>query len=189
MITYLISQIEDPDAADYVSEIFKQYRLLLFHTAQEFISDQFVKEDIVQDSLIKIIENLDTIRKLNCYTLPAYLVTIVRNTAINYLRHSKIVNDHILWVDSDELSSFSPNNERSMDDYITLLQNSIYITKIWPRLSKADQHVLFAYYYVELSSAEIAESLGCTENAVRMRLSRARKRVKAELIKEGVVYE
>ena len=41
--------------------------------------------------------------------------------------------------------------------------------------------VVTLYYYQEWSAREIAKALGCSENAVRMRMSRARGMLKAKL--------
>jgi RNA polymerase sigma factor (sigma-70 family) len=54
------------------------------------------------------------------------------------------------------------------------------------RLPAADQEVLRLAAWEDLSHAQIAVALGCTENAAALRLHRARKRLRAELMKEGV---
>ena len=60
---------------------------------------------------------------------------------------------------------------------------------MWSKLSELDQYVLGAYYFVGLKTDEIAEALGCSQDAVRMKLSRARKRAREILIKDGLAYE
>jgi RNA polymerase sigma factor (sigma-70 family) len=53
------------------------------------------------------------------------------------------------------------------------------------RLAEADREVLCLKVWEGLSHAEIAASLGCTENAAAIRLHRARQRLRDELLKEG----
>jgi RNA polymerase sigma-70 factor (ECF subfamily) len=53
------------------------------------------------------------------------------------------------------------------------------------RLSTADQEVLRLAAWEGLSHAEIGISLGCSENAAALRLHRARRRLRTELMKEG----
>ena len=81
MITLLIAQVDDPSDREFLTWLFHEFHRLMFHTAQEYVSDQFEKEEIVQDSFVRIIEHIHTIRNLECYALPFYLVIIVRHTA------------------------------------------------------------------------------------------------------------
>lgn len=53
------------------------------------------------------------------------------------------------------------------------------------RLPDADQEVLRLAAWEGLSHAEIAVSLGCSENGAALRLHRARQRLREELLKEG----
>lgn len=53
------------------------------------------------------------------------------------------------------------------------------------RLSATDQEVLRLAAWEDLSHAEIGVSLGCSENAAALRLHRARRRLREELLKEG----
>jgi RNA polymerase sigma-70 factor, ECF subfamily len=53
------------------------------------------------------------------------------------------------------------------------------------RLSAADQEVLRLAAWEDLSHAEIGITLGCSENAAGLRLHRARRRLREELLKEG----
>jgi RNA polymerase sigma factor (sigma-70 family) len=55
------------------------------------------------------------------------------------------------------------------------------------RLSEADQEVLRLAAWEDLSHAQIATALGCSENAAALRLHRARRRLRQELLKEGGV--
>jgi RNA polymerase sigma factor (sigma-70 family) len=52
------------------------------------------------------------------------------------------------------------------------------------RLSEVDQEVLRLAAWEGLSHAEIGISLGCSENAAALRLHRARRRLREELLKE-----
>jgi RNA polymerase sigma-70 factor (ECF subfamily) len=54
------------------------------------------------------------------------------------------------------------------------------------RLSPGDQEVLRLAAWEDLSHAQIAIALRCSENAAALRLHRARRRLRAELLKEDV---
>lgn len=53
------------------------------------------------------------------------------------------------------------------------------------RLAQGDQEVLRLAAWEGLSHAEIGVALGCSDNAAALRLHRARRRLREELVKEG----
>ena len=189
MISLLIAQVDDPNDREYLTWLFHEFHRLMFHTAQEFVSDQCEKEEIVQDSFVKIIEHIKTIRNLERYALPFYLVIIVRHTAINHLRHTKTRNQHLYFVEDHDLFLKRSEEDISLDEYAELLERREAVNRLWPKLSEMDQYLLGAYYFVGLKTDEIAKALGCSHDAVRMKLSRARKRAREILIKDGLIYE
>ena len=103
MISLMIAQVDDPSDREFLNKLFHEFQRLMFYTAQEFVSDQYEKEEIVQDSFVKLIEHIQTIRNLERYVLPFYLVIIVRHTAINHLRRMKTRNQYIYFVDDHDL--------------------------------------------------------------------------------------
>jgi RNA polymerase sigma-70 factor, ECF subfamily len=75
-----------------------------------------------------------------------------------------------------------------------LLRQSIHQEEIEPvdtviaatrRLPTSDQEVLRLAAWENLSHAQIGTVLGCSENAAALRLHRARRRLREELLKEG----
>ena len=189
MISLLLAQVDDPTDREYLTGLFHEFHRLMFHTAQEYVSDQFEKEEIVQDSFVKIIEHVHTIRNLERYALPFYLVIIVKHTAINHLRRTKTRNQHVFFVEDHDMFQNHSDDVVSLDEYADFLEHREAVDRLWPKLSELDQYVLGAYYFVGLKTDEIARALGCSQDAVRMKLSRARKRARDILIKDGLIYE
>jgi RNA polymerase sigma factor (sigma-70 family) len=72
-------------------------------------------------------------------------------------------------------SSIDPASPAEVDAVIAATQ----------RLPEADQEVLRLAAWEGLSHAQIAVSLGCSENAAALRLHRARRRLRGELLTEG----
>lgn len=56
-------------------------------------------------------------------------------------------------------------------------------------LAPKDREILVRHYYYYEGVKQIAEDLGMKESAVKMRMSRARKRLQQELIDRGYAYE
>ncbi|NMP23470.1 sigma-70 family RNA polymerase sigma factor [Sulfobacillus harzensis] len=58
-------------------------------------------------------------------------------------------------------------------------EDRIDVARALVQLSDADREVLVFFYFLDLSTREVAQVLGITATAARIRLSRARKRFKA----------
>ena len=59
----------------------------------------------------------------------------------------------------------------------------------YTELTAKDREILVRYYYCYETVRQIAETLCLSESAVKMRMSRARKRLQQELIARGYAYE
>ena len=70
----------------FIQEIYQEFCRLMFFTAQKYLSDPLQQEEVVQESLSKLIEKVDTLRTLQPAVLASYIVATVRNTAISLLR-------------------------------------------------------------------------------------------------------
>ena len=73
------------DDSTYVQMFYKAYHKLLYREARKYLNSTEDIDDIVQDSVVKLIENLDTIRSLSPNRQVSYAVTVTRNLAINLL--------------------------------------------------------------------------------------------------------
>ena len=60
------------------------------------------------------------------------------------------------------------------------------VVAAFARLPQGERAALEQYFLMERSYAEIGESLGLTEAAVRMRVSRGREKLQALIRKEGL---
>lgn len=56
-------------------------------------------------------------------------------------------------------------------------------------LSAKDREILVRYYYYYESVKQVAAEMQMSESAVKMRMSRARKKMQQELIDKGYAYE
>ena len=174
MLSLVLSAIEDPDARDFFTGVFQKYHRLMFYEAAKYIPEPSVREDVVQNALVKAIEHINTMMKLEAVKIPAYLVVITRNESISYLRREKVMIRHAAEAQAEE---------RFEEDLFFHLDRKLTLEHVWPRLSEAEQTLLSGRYLIGYSDEELAELLGCKASSVRMMLTRARRRA-AEILKE-----
>lgn len=80
---------------EFISDLYDKYKKLMYATAQKYISDFSTAEDIVQDSLVKLMKKSENLQTLDGCILAGYVVSTVRNTAINHLIKQGIIKKHL----------------------------------------------------------------------------------------------
>ena len=175
MIAFICTMVEDIDDQSFMIDLYHSYKKLMVLTARKYVADGVACEDIVQDSIVKLIQHISVIRTKERCVLASYIVSTVRNCSIDYLRKQGRVEKYFTGVEVDD--GFIDGSEiLSLDDYLAIKERQAKLFDIWPKLSEADQTALRAKYILEYTDAEIANLLGCKESSVRTKLSRARKR-------------
>ena len=85
MIMYM-SLIDNEDDKIKFEDIYGKYKKMMFWIANQILNDERDIEEVVQDSFIKIIRNLDKIEKINSKKTKSFISIIVKNTAIDVYR-------------------------------------------------------------------------------------------------------
>lgn len=164
----------------FLEELYERHRRLMYATALKFVSDKRAAEDIVHDAVVKLLEKEDTLRTLSCCTLTSYVVYTVRNTAVSHLRRQDVRKKHRVETESDwEAEDAAPGPE----ELAILAERRETLRRAWSRLDDGSRDLLAGKYILEKSDDEIAEELGCASGSVRMKLTRARRRL-LETMKE-----
>lgn len=168
---------------DFITELYQVYRRLMYYTARKYSSDPHQCDDIVQDSMTNLIRNVDTLKKLTNRSLANYIMVTVRNTAINSLKRQKTENNRLLSLEiMNECAA--PNLEETLDDILIRKEQIKHFQTIWALLDEATKQILEGKYFLGYNDSQLAVLLGCRPSSVRMKLTRARRKV-LELAKRG----
>lgn len=165
------------DAHSFYTWLYQKYRPLMFYQANHFASDKYSAEDIVHDALEKLLAKYDSLCKMDCNRLAAYIVLTIRSVAVSRWRSDK--SRHRLMEKLQVEDSELPSAEDSLMHSI----NSEIIRQAWELLSYEDQTLLGQKYLLDMSNAELAKIYQCTEGTVRSKLSRSKQRLKQALKK------
>lgn len=152
----------------YFQELYRQYRRFLYYCAGQLTEDRELQEDLVQDTLVRLLRCIPTLRQLNAARMAAYLHTAVKNVYIDHCRR----NAQTLPLEPQTLEALGARTDPK--DYTAKWDAQILRT----RLSQREWFLLEARYITGASDEEIAATLGCTPDSVRVLLSRARRRAK-----------
>lgn len=167
MLIFFLSMIETEEDKNKFTLLYKKYRKLMFYIANRILRDEYLAEDAVEQTFVKIIENLDNISEVDCHKTKSYIVIMVRNCAINLYRQRK---NHPS-VSLDEDIELVDDWRFEFDEMDLLMQAIIHLPIIY-------RDILTLKYVQEFSNEEIAKMLDISESTVRKRLQRAKEKIR-----------
>lgn len=171
--------LKDEKDRDKVAEIYKGYSKTMLYAANYILKEIHLAEDAVSEAFIKIIDNLEKIDQVDSYRTRAFIMIIVRNTAIDMFRKQK-KNQTV----SLNECNYDLGYEESAFDQFSVREACEKIGKGIAKLSKNYSDILYLKIEMDCSYEEMGKILGISRENAKMRLYRARKALKEELRKE-----
>lgn len=170
MLLYL-QMIDSAEDRSKFEQIYHQYRNLMYYEAYQVLKNEQDTEDAVQSSLVKISKNIHKIGEANSPKTTGYIVTIVRNSAIDL--HRKKNRRSALRL-SEELGAVEYKSDEGLGK--CLLQ-----------LPERYRKVLLLKHYHGYRNKEIAQLLDMTPANVARVAQRAKTRLRELCEKENVI--
>lgn len=167
---------DNPEDAAFMVWLYNEFKPLMFSTAKKYVSNMEDCEDIVQDSLERLMKKISLLRQKQRCVLACYVVYTVRNTSINHLR--KQASEQKLFTNMSDRFEEPVSPEPSLDDWLMLVEIKEGLYQIWDQLTWEEQLLLAGKYILEYSDAEIAVQLGCAPASIRMKLTRVRRKAR-----------
>ncbi len=163
----------------HFAELVGRYQEYVFTLTLRFIKNRQDAEEVAQDIFIKAYRSLSDFKGLSKFS--TWLYTIVHNTCITFLRKK----EHVMYSLEDENVFVTVNNQASGFDANQLEQKSkVYMTaKAIDLLNPDDAEIITLFYKAEQSIEEISKILGIETNAAKVRLHRARIKLKEKMEK------
>ena len=121
MLGFYLSLIDEPDDKEKFAEIFRSYGNMMFSKAMSVLHNTALAEEAVQESFLKIAKNISKISEPNCSKTAAFIVIIVRNTALDMLKNEHINDTEPLDEAIPDISSDVLSRIISSDGYSALL--------------------------------------------------------------------
>ena len=171
------------DEDKLISELFAEYKQMMFKVAFGILHNEADAEDAVQNSFLWIINNLDKISQIPCYERGNYFATIIEHRSIDIYR--KRVNHPT--ENLDEL--FDLGSDESIEEKALSNVTVEEIKSAMNELSDGDYEMLYLYLFKQMRPKEISEAMGISENNIRTYIQRARKRFVKILHKRGIDYD
>ncbi len=156
--------------------LFLKYQRRFIHFAVSYVCDMAVAEDIVMESFLYYWENRASIAQEA--NLPAYILTVIKNKSLNYLRsqaiharaedhirlhHDRVLQANLISIEAcDPQELFSSEAERIVKKALSTL----------PELTK---EIFIKSRFENQNYKEIASQLNVSERVVESHISKALK--------------
>lgn len=182
MIPIIILTLENPDDREFMSDFYLASEKWMYHEARRWFPQQQDAEDIVYESVVRLIDKVDVLQNMDRQNQIQYAVVTVRNISYNVLRRKGLEKT----VSFDELEyTVVPESETHTEDTILQEQRHAYLASLWEKIGTEARLLLEQKYILKWSDAEIAEDLHVRPQSIRMRLTRIKRTVAKSLYNEG----
>lgn len=161
--------------------IYFAYSKYLYSIGINILKDEQYAADALQQCFIKIFENIGKIGEVNSSQTKSFISIIMRNESINLLRKRKTIFhvteslDEALYIIIDEAAD--------TEEILLRAELQDEVKSYLGKLNKEESNLIILKYVQEYSNEEIAEILGVSQEVVRQRLTRVRRKLAALIIK------
>ena len=172
----LIDQALAGDQSAY-ADLVKRHQRFVFTLALRFAKTREDAEEIAQDCFIKAYRSLESFQRQSKFS--TWLYSIVYTTAMTALRKKRVetasIDDENTFIQVEsQNSSFDVNNAENRS-------RSFYVNQAISQLLPDDAMIITLFYNGEQSLEEIGQTMGIDPNTVKVKLFRARQRLKEKL--------
>ena len=147
--------------------LFDRYHIRIFNFFNKMCRNKMVSEDLTQDVFIKVMKYRTSYKNGN---FAAWIYTIARN--IFSTHYQKIKKERSNLIDDDKLEANSTLVSESNQDELDHLQKALL------KLSNSDRELIVMHRFQEIKYEQIAQIVGSTENAIKVKVHRALKKLK-----------
>ncbi|HDR52268.1 MAG TPA: sigma-70 family RNA polymerase sigma factor [Mariniphaga anaerophila] len=147
----------------------------LLNYAVHFMKDEETAQDVVQDVFLKLWQKKDELDQIE--NIEAFAMRMTRNRCLDVLRANKVVP-----IDA-ETDRKMKQETIDVHSQIELTEAATQVKTLINQLPDVQRQIMHLRDIEQLEYEEIAEMTGLQLNAIRVNLSRARKKVRDQFLK------
>jgi len=147
----------------------------LLRFANQILQDEEEARDVLQDTFLKLWQKREELTKVE--NLNAFAFRMIRNRCLDVIRTRRTVSMELVKKAS------LPEEESFETDHLEYADSASMVKKIISELPDLQRTIIQMRDIEQLEYEEIAEVTQVNVNAIRVNLSRARKKVRDEILK------
>ena len=138
-------------------------------------SDLYLSQEIVSESFLRLLDVWENIKNRK-----SWLYKVSRNLALDKIRSSR----RIVFED---ISLSEIPEESTPADILETNETALEIAEMLKSLSSDDREILTLKFYCDVKNAEIAKLYNTTETHVAVKILRAKKKLRKEILKRRAI--
>lgn len=167
------------DDCQFFEDFYKQYKPWMMFRVGKYVESKDC-EEVVQNCLVKLMEHVDTLRKMDEAHRMAYIAVALDHHALNHIRkESRLIKTNA--AESADLHFIEDE-----EDVIEIVERKLDLQAVienMQNLKESDQQLLKLRYAFELSDKQISEITGIKQTNVRMTVKRSVLKLQKEIKK------
>jgi RNA polymerase sigma-70 factor (ECF subfamily) len=169
-------------------EIYDQYYSRVRKFILALVKDEWVADDVIQETFLKVQQNIESLRDPS--RLSSWIFRIAHNLCQDHFRRLKKSRkeERIDQEETEDLNEALIQKELGIQKELERRQMGECVQNQVNLLPESLRTVLVLFDIMEFSHQESADILGITVKNVKVRLHRARKRLKA-ILKDKCAFE
>lgn len=172
----IINRVLAGDQQAY-AQLVTRYKSFVFTLAFRFTKNREDAEEVAQDIFIKAYRALADFRGASKFS--TWLYTIVNTTCITFLRKKRL---EVHSLDNDKIFEIADSQDSGLRANLVEQKSRVsMVNKAIDLLSADDSTIITLFYKAEQTLEEISLALGIDPNTAKVRLHRARTRLKEKM--------
>ena len=164
----------------FFQEFYEENKGFLFYIARQYAPQDC--EDLVQESLLRLLRSTDRLRLLNRQQAAKYIALTVRSVYLDIQRKPSVNREVSLNDPLTTLLEHQITRDSSPADTVSL---QLEVSELKAALTQREWNVLEGKYILGYDQKELARQIGVAPNSIRMILCRARKKARSILLSES----
>lgn len=172
----------DAEEKKFFREIYENYKDEMFYTAFVILENVQDTEDVLQEAFIALLSNMDKMKGNSPQRTWNYIVTIVKNKAINLYNKRKKRVEMELPLTEELVANIV---DEGVDIKFESIEQREFVKKVLKDINDTQRDILLLRYYHDMSSVEIGRLIGKDADSVRHMVMRAKRNIQKALIEKG----
>lgn len=182
MIPIIILAIEDDNSRDFMIWLYEESKDRMKAEAMRYMPSEADAEDVVSEAVIKLVDKIDLLQQLEEKQRVPYAVTTARHLALRILE----IRKQLPSSNYDDLENYiSAPESNDPEDLLLEEQRNQRLKEILAAVPLEERLLLEKKYILLWPDSEIAEQLGIKPDSMRMRYTRAKRKVAKALLAKG----
>ncbi len=167
----VIKHILDSGSMQYIEVLYDRYSQKVYRKCLSFVKQPSIAQDITHDIFIKVYMNLGSYRSQSRFS--TWLYSITYNYCIDFLRKGK-KQKLVSMENQTQAMERMEEDEPEELPYIEIDR----LTKIMDQITSEEKMILLMKYKDGMSIKDIKEVFEISESATKMRIKRAKEKVR-----------